>query len=388
MTFLLHVHHTSKFLLATLLLSAGACGWAQESEHQSDGDAPTSRDDIIRWVHDLDSDLFLNRELATEKLIAAGAASIDFVVRALATNNLEVTTRGVHILRELALDSDPETSDAARVALEKVAAPRVTSAARRATEALTRLNVVRHERALEELKRLGAMLGERQSRLGFQLIEKVSLEIGDKWHGERGDLARLRWLRNIDELVLSHPDIDDNALAYASEMTGLTTLTVRKLKITDRGIRSLRQHKTLETLNVLYSPIGDAAVESISAISGLTDLRMFGTGLTAEGKEQLVQALPGARVDVRRGAFLGIGCDPTRRGCVIQTVRPNTAAERAGLLIGDLIESYEGEEVEDFEELTAAIARNAPGDTVSLKIMRGDESLKKQLKLGGWERLD
>jgi hypothetical protein len=351
-------------------------------------DSQLDHQDILNMVRDLDSDRFLSRELATERLITAGAGSIEAIVQALATNNLEVTTRGVYILQELAMQADLVTSEAARLALEKVAAPRVTSAARRAGEALARLDIVRHERALEDLKRLGAVVGERQSSLGFQIVEQLSIEIGEQWRGKPLDLMRLRWLHTVDDLIISHPEFDDEALAQVARMPDLPSLTIRRAKITDRGIDSLRQLKNLRTLSVLYCPIGDAAVESLGAMGGLAALRLYGTGVTPEGKDQLVQSLRGTRVDVRRGAFLGIGCDPTQPGCVIYTVRPNTAAEKAGLQIGDLIEKYEGQPVQNFEELTAAIARNGPGEVVSLEVVRGDETLTKQLKLGDWELVE
>ena len=351
-------------------------------------DSQVDDQDIPKLVRDLDSDRFLNRELATERLIMAGSASIDAIVQALATNNLEVTTRGVYILQELAMQTDLATSEAARAALEKVAAPRVTSAARRAAEALARLDVVRHERALEDLKRLGAVVGEQQSPLGLQIIEQLSIEIGEQWRGTPPDLMRLRWLNTVDVLIVNHPEFDDDALAHVAKMPALPSLTIRKAKITDRGIDSLRQLKNLRSLSVLYCPISDAAVESLGALGGLANLRLYGTSLTAEGKDRLVQSLRGTRVDVRGGAFLGIGCDPTQPGCVIYTVRPDTAAEEAGLQIGDLIEKYEGQPVQNFEELTAAIARNAPGDVVSLQIVRGDEALTKRLKLGDWEQIE
>ncbi len=362
---------------------------AQEPGHETNtGAAEVTDEEILKWVHDLDSNLFLQRELATERLIAAGAVSIDPIVQALTTNNLEVTTRGVYILQELALQSDLATTESARAALEKVAAPRATSAARRATEALARLDLVRHERAIEDLKRLGAVIGERQSQLGFQIVEEFSVEIGEKWRGEPADLLRLRWLRGVDEVVFSHPEIGDEALTHVAKMESLPSLTIRKAKITDGGIRNLRDLKSLQTLSILYCPISDNAVDSLASLSGLSRLRMYGTQLTAAGKDRLAQALPGGVVDVRQGAFLGIGCDPTQAGCVIYTVRPNTAAEKAGLMVGDLIEKYEGKKVNNFEELTAAIARNAPGDVVSLDIVRGNEQITKTLKLGDWEQVE
>ena len=378
------------FRVWALFLAIGflAVGVQQLDAQATASDSQLDHQDILNLVRDLDSDRFLSRELATERLIAAGAGSIEAIVQALSTNNLEVTTRGVYILQELAMQADLVTSEAARLALEKVAAPRVTSAARRAGEALARLDSVRHERALEDLKRLGAVVGERQSPLGFQIVEQLSIEIGEQWRGKPLDLMRLRWLHTVDELIISHPEFDDESLAQVARMPDLPSLTIRRAKITDRGIDSLRQLKTLRTLAVLYCPIGDASVESLGALGGLAALRLYGTSVTPEGKDQLVQSLRGTRVDVRRGAFLGIGCDPTQPGCVIYTVRPNTAAEKAGLQIGDLIEKYEGQPVQNFEELTAAISRNGPGEVVSVEIVRGDETLTKQLKLGDWELVE
>jgi hypothetical protein len=350
-------------------------------------DSPTDRQDILNWVRDLDSERFVERELATERLILSGADAIAPIFEALATNNLEVTTRGVHILQELALQSDLATSDAARTALEKVAAPRVTSAARRASEALVRLDTIRHERALEDLKLLGAVVDEEHAPLGFQIIEQLSIEIGERWRGQPADLVRLGWLRSIDQLVIDRVEFDDQSLSFVARMPDLPSLTIRNARITARGIASLQQLTNLRTLNILYCPIDDQSLESLEALKGLSRLRLYGTNLTAAGRDRLVQALRQVDVDVRRGAFLGIGCDPHQLGCIISTVRPDTAAEKAGLQVGDSIEEYDGKRVGSFEELTAAIAQNSPGDTVSVQIVRGGQTMIKKLELGDWERL-
>ncbi len=345
-------------------------------------------DRILKWVQELDSDRFVERELATTRLIEAGTAAIAPVTQALESNNLEVTTRGVHILQELALESDLAISKAARAALEKVATPRVTSAARRAAEALSRLDLIRHERALLDLKQLGAVVDESHSPMGFQMIEQLSIEIGDQWRGKSTDLVRLAWLRSVDQLILSHPQCDDETLALVAQIPDLPALTIRRANVSNDGIAHLRHLDNLRTLNVLYCPIGDETVASLREITSLGRLRLFGTRVSAEGRERLVEALPQTEIDVRGGAFLGIGCDPTQPGCIINTVRPGTAAERAGLQVGDLIAKYEGQAVRDFEELTAAIAQNSPGETVTLQVVRGDQTLEKPLELGAWERLD
>lgn len=368
-------------------LAVGSAAAQDESSPPGTGSSPDS-DRIRNWVRDLDSDRFVDRELATTRLIQAGIAAIGPVIQALDSNSLEVTTRGVHILQELALESDLAISNAARAALEEAAKPRVTSAARRAAEALARLDMIRHERALLDLKQLGAAVEELHSPMGFQMIEQLSIEIGDQWRGKSTDLVRLAWLRSVDQLVLSHPQCDDATLALVAQIPDLPTLTIRRANVSKDGIAHLRQSENLRTLNVLYCPIGDETVASLCEITSLGRLRLFGTQISAEGRRRLVEALPQADIDVRGGAFVGIGCDPTQVGCIINTVRPGTAAERAGLQVGDLIEKYQGQAVRDFEELTAAIAKNRPGDLVTLQIVRGDQTLEKQMELGAWESLD
>ncbi len=346
-------------------------------------------EEIVGWVQDLDSDRFLRREVATEQLIQAGREAIEAVVQALDTNNLEVTTRGVYVLQELALRPEEATADAARAALERVAQPRVTSAARRASEALARLDRIRHERAMTELQRLGATLGSQASVWGMQVVERLSIEIGESWRGEAADLARLRDLKNVDEVILNHTDVDDEVLRFVGQMGGLTVIRLRYARISDAGLEAIQSLEGLRRLSILYAPISDAAVPQLVALQNLNHLQLYGTELSESGGEQLAQGLPGAELDIRPGGgFLGIGTDPTRPGCVIYTVRSNTAAEKAGLRVNDVILKYDGTQVEDFTHLTSLIAENKPGDTVPIEIARGEQRLTKDVRLGDWERVD
>ena len=108
--------------------------------------------------------------------------AIEPLVAALVENNLEVTTRAIHVLRELALGLDLETEEAARAALEEIASPRGTAAARRARETLNALDLLRQDRALAELKQLGAVIGEVQPVQAFGVTQQC---------GQRAPVKRL-----------------------------------------------------------------------------------------------------------------------------------------------------------------------------------------------------
>lgn len=69
-------------------------------------------------------------------------------------------------------------------------------------------------------------------------------------------------------------------------------------------------------------------------------------------------------------------------GVLIAGVFPDTAAQKAGLETNDIIKSVDGAEVKEFTELLAALRTRHAGDTLKLKVLRGDEVKDFELTLG------
>ena len=84
--------------------------------------------------------------------------------------------------------------------------------------------------------------------------------------------------------------------------------------------------------------------------------------LTDEVKEQF-------DVDVDEGAF-------------VTEVVPDSAADDAGLLPGDVIIEIDGEEVTEASAVRDAILDKEPGDTVELKILRAGDERTVEAELG------
>jgi len=350
------------------------------------GEVAVTTEQIEKWVKALDSERFVEREVATEKLIAAGASAVGPITIAVSGNNLEVTTRGLYILQELALNLELGAEEVARAALERIAESRVTSAGRRAAVIVMRLDVVRQDRALDELKRLGAVVTARPAHLGLQIIGSYSITVGDNWRGQPNDLARLRWLRDVSELAFRGPRVTDECLRFVSAVKGLSSLTIKRASVTDGGIEYLRGLKGLATLSLLYIPVTDRSVASLKKVEAVQMIRIYGVQISATGADELRRGLAGTKIDYRPGgAFLGIGCLDDQQGCVVQEVRPHTAAEKGDLRVRDVIYEYEGKKVTDFKILTARISDNKPGDKVTIKIIRGNEKLAKTITLGEWD---
>jgi serine protease Do len=81
-------------------------------------------------------------------------------------------------------------------------------------------------------------------------------------------------------------------------------------------------------------------------------------------------------------SFLGVAFDPAVAVAKIAQVIPGTAAARAGLKVNDRILAVAGNEVSDQEACVDLLAQHKPGETLELRVKRGDEELALKATLG------
>ncbi len=164
----------------------------------------------------------------------------------------------------------------------------------------------------------------------------------------------------------------------------------------------LREGEPLKARLVGVHPIHNLALLKVNA-SGLTPIRWTDSKAVGAGSwvasvgtgadpvtvgvvgvaTRAVQGAKGARVaPVTNGGFLGIGLADEGPGAVVGEVQPRTAAAKAGLKVNDVILSVSNKQVADAEALIRTIGRYKPGDTVVLKVRRGEEELELKATLG------
>jgi len=69
-------------------------------------------------------------------------------------------------------------------------------------------------------------------------------------------------------------------------------------------------------------------------------------------------------------------------GVRVQQVMEGSAAEKVGIMVGDVILEVDGDEVVNLRGFSGVLKSYAPGDDVEVTILRGAEKLKIRAVLG------
>jgi S1-C subfamily serine protease len=131
--------------------------------------------------------------------------------------------------------------------------------------------------------------------------------------------------------------------------------------------------------------LSDDQGDLIASIPIRVSLTLMGTGISAEKVELMRDALPGLQIDHRQGGFLGVTCLDSYDVCKISGVLPDSAAEEAGLIEGDVIVRIGDTEIARFRDLQNAINQHLPGDEVEVKFQRGEKIETAKVRLRRFE---
>ncbi len=101
--------------------------------------------------------------------------------------------------------------------------------------------------------------------------------------------------------------------------------------------------------------------------------------------ERLVKAESWDNSPEPGGPILGVSGDDDPLGCKITSVGKDLPAEKAGMEVGDIIITFDGQPVKGFDSLKALVQKHKPGDRVAVEFRRGEETLKKMIELAEWK---
>ena len=157
--------------------------------------------------------------------------------------------------------------------------------------------------------------------------------------------------------------------------------------IDESSIEPLKELKRIDSLEFRYVDLKDEYADLLAQLPIRASLELMGTGISKEAAESMQESLPGLQIIHRQGGFLGVECARTNGVCQITRVLPGSAANKAGLLPGDIIIHVGKSEIRVFEDLQKEINRHIPGDQIEVKLRRGGRIETLQLELGRFEGL-
>ncbi len=222
--------------LCAVVLSVSA-GKSQENTPSQD---PAQIVSVAKWIKQLDSDRFAERNEASRNLEAVGKAACPALAEAALGQSREVTLRAIAILRKH-LKGDKAMKEAAKEALKRVAESDHESAARRAKEVLDpkppaqravfpggqiapRVNAgrlvrrVRINNGANGVKEIEVEDNRRKIKITEDPTGGIRIEVSEKKDGK--ETTQKYSAKTVDELKKTHPEAHKIYGKYAKQAGG------------------------------------------------------------------------------------------------------------------------------------------------------------------------
>lgn len=327
---------------------------------------------VQQLIDDLSSRKFIQRETATLELIDRGTSVIPLLEKNISQQNYEGLTRSIHVLVQLSLQVKTARfgpSNGAKQTLDLLAQSTDNRIARRAATALTRINKIREEEALTEFRKLGGWIERVYTRIGPNSKYVIRMYLNTSWRGTEEDLYLLTWITTAQELLIEGVDLSGNWMPIIGKMRNLESLVLKRCTLHDKLFAEVRHLKKLSNLDLRYCPITDTGLQPLTSMTQLLYVKLYGTLGTKDVAESIRQDAQ-ADVDYRQGAFLGVGCRQPPGPCYIESIQDGTAADKGGLVVGDIVTGFDDRKVESFLDLRKIISDYAAGDKSVVHILR------------------
>lgn len=215
---------------------------------------------------------------------------------------------------------------------------------------------------------------------------------------DEGTLSSIKvaTLGNSDDLKVGEASIAiGNALGYGQSVTtGCISALGREVTVSDSNSNTSYTAELIQT-DAAINPgnSGGALLNAAGEVIGInsvkysdTDVEGIGYAIPISMASPIIEDLiTKEKVDESESAFLGIaGVDVTSdvaatynmpTGVYVAKVTEGSAAEQAGMLLGDIITAFDGRAVKSMEELSARMQYYKAGDTVEVTIKRASEGV-------------
>ena len=339
----------------------------------------SSAEAIQGWIGQLGAEQFADRESASRSLAAAGPAALGPLAEAARGGDLEVASRAIDVIRGYL---DPPAGAGAGEGAGKGEGTGEDTGEQPAGDAPVEPSLESSFRDVSlalEAERLLETLAEGPPGPVPQ-IAATALEFHQLGMHEAAQ----------DRLQALGAKINDNYLSMASGKRGLEAVIDTRWKGSPEDLRLLPRLRNLRHVGIHGLKIDAQTLALLGRLRSLENIQLYGTGVSDEAVAALAARFPNAEIDVRKGGKLGVGGQRIVGPCQITQVVAGSAADRAGLQIGDVVLSMDGVAVKNFEGLTEYVGRHGPGESIEVEIERAvagkvPQRFTATVTLDGWD---
>ncbi|MEQ8790271.1 MAG: hypothetical protein RIC55_28505 [Pirellulaceae bacterium] len=267
--------------MAVVLLWTSSAWCGQPAKDANADREVVSAEVVARLVRELGSPEFRTRETATARLKKCGVEAVEPLKEAALVGELEVAIRAISVLEELALDEDENTADTSTAALMRLKNSANSSVSWRSARAL---RVVRDWAALA-IESLGGHVSVETGSDG-KSIAQIKL---DGVPGGKLNRLQQRALRQYEVLVIAGGKVDDDDVAFLSELRDLRHLDLRYTRIGDAGLAHLKNLSQLRKLMLSGTRLSDDGLTVLPRLEELRVVYLSSTGVSDRGLAHLAQ---------------------------------------------------------------------------------------------------
>ncbi|HYT87875.1 MAG TPA: trypsin-like peptidase domain-containing protein [Gemmataceae bacterium] len=181
-------------------------------------------------------------------------------------------------------------------------------------------------------------------------------------------------------------------LTKFSDLEGKITIKLRDGKTFDAKVVGVHEKHDLAMLKIDSTELPPLAPvtwasSKLAAVGDFVASAGMGTDPAAVGVVSVatrnLPASKGPPIPKGGSGYLGIGlADADGGGALINKVEAKSAAEKAGLKEKDVIVAVGNKEIVNAEALILNVSGHKPGDTITLKLKRGEEEMEVKATLG------
>jgi hypothetical protein len=328
---------------------------------------------IQQQIRELSHPSFRTRQLARWRLEQTPELAIEAIDACLGQVEYNTGAQLVDVLSALATQTDVTISLQARETLQKHA-NRVSAVGRMADNAMRAIADLQEEQALQILTHHGARFGP-SNLLGIVLNGQIprndpdfALWIDDSFTGGDEAVVWIQFLKSIDTVYFQGPNIGAGHFRAISKLPDIKRLKCKNVKLSVDDLTRLKGFTWLKLLELAYVDIDDSYLNVLAELPISDTLRLFGTRISAAGAERLARQLDGIEIYCARGGHLGIATHPSNT--IITEVKPNTGAQRAGIMELDRLTHVDGVAISNMSELRAELAKHSASESVQITLIR------------------